>query len=207
MDGGGGALPIPIMKFITLALLSAFLVSCGGSGRQADVKQPGYSKKFFKYRAAKPDETTIKVSLWDQKAWLLNGKGEAVLEVDVATGVENKETPEGVFPVLERMETKRSNRYGRIVNKETREVVIEKAWEHQGPLPEGTEYEGIAMPYWMRLTWYGIGMHVGKFKKRTRCSFGCIRVYEEAQPLIFAKTQLGTEIEVIGESLMKRYSW
>ncbi|MEN8681075.1 MAG: L,D-transpeptidase [Akkermansiaceae bacterium] len=195
------------MKFILLALSSAFLLSCGTSNRQVDQKQAGYSKKFFKYRAAKPDETSIKVSLWDQKAWLLNGKGEAILETDVATGVENKETPEGVFPVLERMETKRSNRYGRIVNKETREVVIEKSWEHEGPLPEGTEYEGIAMPYWMRLTWYGIGMHVGKFKKRTRCSFGCIRVYEEAQPLIFAKTQLGTEIEVVQESLMKRYSW
>ena len=195
------------MKFILLALSSAFLLSCGGAGSEADQKQAGYSKKFFKYRVAKPGETSIKVSLWDQKAWLLNGKGEAILETDVATGVENKETPEGVFPVLERMETKRSNRYGRVVNKETREVVIEKSWEHEGPLPEGAEYEGIAMPYWMRLTWSGIGMHIGKFKKRTRCSFGCIRVYEEAQPLIFAKTQLGTEIEVVQESLMKRYSW
>ena len=195
------------MKSVLLALFAAFLASCGHFNRQAEVKQPGYSKKFFKYRAAKAGETSIKVSLWDQKAWLLNGKGEAVLETDIATGVENKETPEGVFPVLERMESKRSNRYGRIVNKETREVVIEKAWEHEGALPEGTEYEGIAMPYWMRLTWCGIGMHVGKFKKRTRSSFGCIRVYEGAQRLIFKKTQLGTEIEVVEDSLMKRYSW
>ncbi|MDB4653215.1 L,D-transpeptidase family protein, partial [Akkermansiaceae bacterium] len=151
--------------------------------------------------------TIIKVSLWDQKAWLLNSEGEAILEADIATGVENKETPEGVFQVLERMESKRSNQYGRIVNRETREVVIEKSWEHQGPLPEGTEYEGIEMPYWMRLTWDGIGMHVGEFKKRTRCSFGCIRVYERAQPLIFAKTQLGTKIEVVQDSLRNRYSW
>ncbi len=189
------------MKALFLFLLAVFLVSCGNSSA------PGYSKKFLKYRAAKPEETTIKVSLWDQKAWLLNGKGEAVLEADIATGVVGKETPEGVFPILERIEEKRSNRYGRIVNTETREVVIAKSWEHEGPLPDGTEYEGIAMPCWMRLTWDGVGMHVGKFKKRTRSSFGCIRVYEKAQPLIFAKTQMGTKVEVVPESLMGKYSW
>ena len=189
------------MKVVFLFLLTVFWVSCGSSAA------PGYSKKSRKYRAAMPGETSIKVSLWDQKAWLLNGAGEAILEADIATGVVGKETPEGVFPVLERIADKRSNRYGRIVNTETREVVIQKSWEHEGPLPEGTEYEGIAMPYWMRLTWDGVGMHVGKFKKRTRSSFGCLRIYEEAQPLIFAKTQMGTKVEVVGESLMARYAW
>lgn len=187
------------MKYVLLFLLTAFLVSCGSS------TDAGYSKKFLKYRAAKPDETSIKVSLWDQKAWLLNGAGEPILQTDVATGVIGKETPEGVFPVLERIEEKRSNRYGRIVNKETREVVIAKSWEHSGPLPEGTEYEGIQMPYWMRLTWDGVGMHVGKFPKRTRCSFGCIRVFEAAQPLIFRKTQLGTKVEIVPGSLVETY--
>lgn len=189
------------MKSLLLFLLTVVFVSCGNS------TAPGYSKKSRKYRSAKPDETSIKVSLWDQKAWLLNGAGEAVLETDVATGVPEKDTPEGIFPVLERLEEKRSNRYGRIVNKETREVVIDKSWEHEGPLPEGTEYEGIEMPYWMRLTWDGVGMHVGKFPKRTRCSFGCIRVFKAAQPLIFHKTQLGTEIEVVPGSLLEKYGW
>lgn len=188
--------------FLSLFFLqTVFFTSCGNSD------DAGYSRKFLKFRAAKPEETSVIVSLWDQKAWLLNGAGEAVLEADVATGVVGKETPEGVFPVLERLESKRSNRYGRIVNKETREVVIEKSWEHKGPLPEGTEYEGIAMPYWMRLTWDGVGMHVGKFPKRTRCSFGCIRVFERAQPLIFEKTQLGTKVEIVPWSLVTKYGW
>jgi len=189
------------MKSFFLVLLTVVLVSCGNS------TAPGYAKKFLKYRAAKPDETSMKISLWDQKAWLLNGAGEAILQTDVATGVPGKETPEGVFPVLERIEEKRSNRYGRIVNKETRKVVIGKSWEHEGPLPEGTEYEGIEMPYWMRLTWDGVGMHVGKFSKRTRCSFGCIRVFEGAQPLIFGKTQMGTRVEIVPESLVELYGW
>jgi len=189
------------MRTLFFLLLTVILVSCGNS------KAPGYSKKHLKYRATTPDETTMKVSLWDQKAWLLNGAGEAILEADIATGVPGKETPTGVFPVLERIEEKRSNLYGKIVSSETRKVVVEKSWEHEGPLPVGTEYEGITMPFWMRLTWDGVGMHVGKFKKRTRSSFGCIRVHEKAQPLIFAKTQLGTKVEVVPESLMGIYAW
>ena len=122
-------------------------------------------------------------------------------------GVPGKDTPVGVFPVLERIEEKRSNAYGRLVDIESRKIVVEKAWEHKGPLPEGTEYEGIAMPYWMRLTWDGVGMHVGKFNKRTRSSFGCIRVYEKAQPLIFAKTKMGTAVEIVPGSLMSQYAW
>jgi hypothetical protein len=176
-----------------------FLISCGSSDG------PGYSRKFIGYALAKPEETSIKVSLWDQKAWLLNGKGKAILETDVSTGVPGKDTPVGVFPVLERMENKRSNRYGKIVNIETREVVLEKSWKLEGPMPEGCEFEGTEMPYWMRLTWDGVGMHIGKFPKRARCSFGCIRVFDKAQPLIFRKTQMGTEIEVVEESLLKKY--
>ena len=189
------------MKISALLFLSLFLVACGSSDG------PGYSRKFIGYVLSKPEESSIKVSLWDQKAWLLNGKGKAVLQTDVATGVPGKDTPVGVFPVLERKEEKRSNRYGRIVNRETREVVHPKSWEFEGPMPEGCEYEGTEMPFWMRLTWDGVGMHVGTFKKRTRCSFGCIRVFEKAQPLIFRKTRKGTEVEVVKGSLVKRYGF
>ena len=190
-----------MMRFLFFLSLSAVLASCGSSNL------PSFEKRGAKYEAAKADETSIKVSIWDQKAWLLNGAGEAILETDVATGVPGKDTPEGVFPVLERLEEKRSNLYGRIVNKKTREVVIEKSWEHEGPLPEGSEYEGIAMPYWMRLTWDGVGMHVGKFEKRRLSSFGCIRVFEKAQPFIFRKTQMGTKVEVVSGSLVEKYGW
>lgn len=187
------------MKNLFLFLLSVFVVSCGS------FKKPGYAMSKAKYHAATPEETSIKVSLWDQKAWLLNGEGQPILQTDVATGVPGKDTPEGTFPILERLVDKRSNVYGRLVDKVTRKVVVAKAWEHKGPIPAGAEYEGINMPYWMRLTWDGIGMHVGKFKKRTRSSFGCIRVYEKAQPLIFAKTKLGTKVTVVPQSLVVQY--
>lgn len=189
------------MRLLSLLLLSLLFVSCGTS------KRAGYHLRKSKYRAATPAETTVKISLWDQKAWLLNGAGEAVLEADIATGVPGKETPHGKFPIIERLEDKRSNLYGRYVNSASRKVVIAKSWDHKGPTPLGTEYEGISMPYWMRLTWDGVGMHVGTFNKRTRSSFGCIRVYEKAQPLIYAKTRLGTEVEIVPGSLMAKYAW
>lgn len=185
--------------FLYLPLL-VILTSCG-SRDPNDPKVAGYKVRKIHYWLAKADETKVKISLWDQKAWLLNGDGKAILETDVSTGVPGKETPEGTFPVLERIEEKRSNRYGRFVDIETREVVVEKAWEHQGDAPEGSEYEGIAMPYWMRLTWYGIGIHVGEFNKRARASFGCVRVVDEAQAKIYKKTILGTKVEVVADSL------
>lgn len=189
------------MKTIPFLLLSLFLVSC------ASKNKAGYHVKRSEYQKALPEETTLKISLWDQKAWLLNGSGEAILEADISTGVPGKDTPEGVYPILERLEDKRSNRYGRFVDVETRKIVVEKSWEHEGPPPEGTEYEGISMPHWMRLTWDGVGMHEGDFKKRTRASFGCIRVYPKAQSKIYAKTKLGTEVEIVPQSLMERYAW
>ena len=194
----------PMKFFVFLSPLLVVLASCGGV-KPEDPKKTSFKIRTLGYWLADAEETKLKISLWDQKAWLINGDGKAVLETDVSTGVPGKETPEGVFPVLERIVEKRSNRYGRYVDIDTREVVIAKAWEHQGDPPAGTEYEGIAMPYWMRLTWYGIGMHVGDFNKRARASFGCVRVVDNAQKKIFEKTQLGTEVEIVSESLQEQY--
>lgn len=193
-------------KFQVFSLLvGAILVSSCAVLPSFDNTQADYQLDRSKFRNLSPEQSKVKISLWDQKAWLLNEKGEAVLETDIATGVDGKETPTGGFPVLERLETKRSNAYGRFVRKDTREVVVEKSWDHIGAPPEGTEYEGISMPYWMRLTWDGVGMHVGEFPKRTRSSFGCVRVVEKAQTLIFEKTKLGTPVEVVSGSLMEIY--
>ena len=104
--------------------------------------------------------------------------------------------------MLEKLEGNKSNRYGKYVDEMTGEVVVAKSWLHKGSPPVGTVYEGIAMPYWMRLTWWGVGMHVGKFPKHTRCSFGCIRVFRDAQPWIYRKTQVGTPVTVESRSLV-----
>lgn len=184
-------------KFTAFLFLASIMTSCQLFHRP----DPSWQVNKKRYRQASAEETKIVVSIHDQKAWLLDSQGRVVLKTDVSTGVTGHETPPGDHKVLEMLVDKRSNKYGKYVDQETGDVVVPKTWLHKGPIPEGTVYQGISMPYWMRLTWYGVGMHVGKFPKRARCSFGCIRVFHEAQPLIYKKVQVGTIVTVHPESL------
>lgn len=183
-----------ILNVLWVGVCTGLLVSCGSVF-------PGYSVNKRLYEAAVPEETRIRISYWDQKAWLLDGSGRPVLETDISTGVPGHETPTGEFRVVEKLKDKRSNRYGQYVRPRTGRVVA-KTWEVDAP-PEGTVREGISMPYWMRLTWDGVGMHVGKFPKRKRSSFGCIRVFKRAQPLVYRKTVVGTPVLIEKRSLQE----
>ena len=197
------------ISFASILLLSLALSSC----QLFQKEEPSWKMKKKWYKKADPAKTSVKISVFDQKAWLLDGSGRVILKTDVSTGVPGHETPTGNLRVLEKLEGKRSNRYGKYVDAETGKVLVEKTWLHKGPKPKGSVYQGIAMPYWMRLTWWGVGMHVGKFPKRTRCSFGCVRVFEKAQPFIYAKTQVGTPVEIRQESIAtemakkEKFSW
>lgn len=187
------------MHKIPILFFSLFVVACQPAAKLKKPTPlpnnlPSYTIDQAKYDQATPSETSIAINLAEQKARLLNKNGEVLIKSDVSTGKKGKETPRGSFKVLERIVKKRSNKYGQYVDKNTREVVIAKAWEHQGARPKGTVYQGIAMPYWMRLTWDGIGMHVGGFQKGVPSSFGCIRVPAEIQPYFYNKTKLGTRI-------------
>ena len=195
------------MKYF-LCLLPLFCVACVPviEPKIAPVIEPiiGVSMKLNEaaYLQADAKDTRIKVSLSDQKAWLLDSDGTVLLETDISSGIDGRETPTGTYSVKERIIEKHSNRYGRLVDKETGDVIVPKAWEHKGPIPKNLKYVGIEMPYWMRLTWSGIGMHVGGFALKERSSFGCIRVYEKAQPYIYHKTSIGTKVELVEKSLV-----
>ncbi len=191
-------MPLPIYtKLVGVLFLASVMSSC--QLFQKKEKDWQVNKKL--YRQTDPSETKIRVSIHDQKAWLLDAQGRVILKTNVSTGVPGHETPTGKLTVLEKLENKRSNKYGKYVNAKTGEVVVPKTWLHKGPPPIGTVYQGIAMPYWMRLTYWGVGMHVGKFPPHTRCSFGCIRVFHKAQPLIYHKVQIGTPVTISRESL------
>jgi lipoprotein-anchoring transpeptidase ErfK/SrfK len=138
----------------------------------------------------------VEVSLASGTAQLLAKDGTVLAEMDVSPGVEGHPTPKGKFRVMEKMSLKRSNLYGQYVKKGTEEVVVARAWEHEGPRPEGTEYLGIAMPWWMRLTDYGVGMHVGGFERGKPTSHGCIRCPEEGQKVFYEKCRVGTLVRV-----------
>jgi hypothetical protein len=182
----------------TLIFFSLFLCSCA-----VYPSKVGMKLNHSNYVKAEPESTKIVISTWDQKAWLLDENGKVCLESDVSTGVDGRETPAGKYHVLEKLTEKQSNLYGRLVDEKSGEVVIKEAWNHKGEIPQGLVYKGIAMPYWLRLTWDGIGMHEGEFEKRIRSSFGCIRVYKGAQSYFYEKSVLGTAVEVVDHSLVK----
>ena len=90
---------------------------------------------------------------------------------------------------------KHSNRYGWIEN-EYGEVIDDDASPGDYVAP-GATYKPAPMPYWMRLTDYGIGMHIGKIPEPgVTASHGCIRMPEEFAPVLFSKVKVGTPVKI-----------
>lgn len=150
--------------------------------------------KILNREAAGP--VRIDVSLASSTAQLLSADGDLLAEMDVSPGLPGHPTPTGRFRITEKLPLKRSNLYGQFVCKDTREVVVARAWEHEGPRPDGTVYQGIAMPYWLRLTSDGVGMHVGGFNRGLPSSHGCIRCPEEGQTFFYERAKVGTPVTV-----------
>ena len=184
---------------VALCGLSLILVSCSSLVPQQVVEEqfqePSWQVSDEVYEAMKKGRGTIEVSLQEQKLLLKDEQGNIAIETDCSTGIPGRETPTGTFRIKEMIVDKRSNKYGKYVSKETGEVVVEKSWEVERR-PPGTRYQGIAMPYWMRLTWDGVGIHVGKFPRGYRSSFGCIRMPEGIQPLVYEKSKSGMLVHI-----------
>lgn len=90
---------------------------------------------------------------------------EVAMDFPVCTGRGNKRTPTGSFSILQKDIDHHSNLYD------------------------------CPMPYFMRLTWGGIGMHVGDVY-RTPASHGCIRMPRVAcEPLYHALTY-GSRVKI-----------
>ena len=87
----------------------------------------------------------IVVSLADQRAWVFNN-GSRIATSTISTGKAGKETPTGVFPILEKRKVHHSNRY-----------------------------DNAPMPFMQRLTWDGIAMHAGRIPGHP-ASHGCVRL-------------------------------
>ena len=89
----------------------------------------------------------------------------------VSTGMTGHRTPEGEFPVLEKREWHRSNLYS-----------------------------NAPMPFMQRLTWGGVALHAGQ-NPGYPASHGCIRLPHGFARQLFALTQLGTMVRVMGKEL------
>ena len=187
---------LPMRRYFIYLLLPWIAVSCGVQGGKTDPNAYKAPRAIIVATSAVQGPVRVDISLSSMTAQLLQGKDTLLAEMDISTGEAGHRTPKGVFRITEKMPLKRSNRYGQYVKKDTREVVVARHWEHKGPRPTGTVYQGIAMPYWMRLTADGVGMHVGDFPRGMTTSKGCIRCPEKGQTFFYQHCRVGTPVKI-----------
>jgi lipoprotein-anchoring transpeptidase ErfK/SrfK len=137
---------------------------------------------------------SIQISLSRQIATILRG-GREIGWCYVATGREGYGTRPGNYTITEKIVDKYSNRYGWFEN-EFGEIVQSSA-RYNERVPPGLTYVPAPMPYWMRLTSYGIGMHGGPIPEPGKpASHGCIRLPNEFVPVVFDMVNIGTPVKI-----------
>jgi hypothetical protein len=179
--------------FLILGIFSLMAVSCGTGGATLQARRA--EKVLHRwYDDGGPGKVTIRISLPDQIAEFERG-GRPIGWCYVATGREGYGTSPGNYRIMEKIEDKYSNRYGWIED-EFGNVVNPDA-QPGDRVPEGMVYVPAPMPYWMRLTSHGIGMHGGFIPEPGKpTSHGCIRLPKEFVPVIFDSVDVGTPVTI-----------
>lgn len=138
---------------------------------------------------------SIIIDLSEQAAYFYRGD-RVIGRSRVASGRSGFATPTGEFKILEKTVDKRSNLYGRIYDADG-DVVNSDADIRTDAVPEGGKFVGASMPYWMRITGNGVGMHAGPIPNPGRpASHGCIRLPRHMAETFFANVEIGTPVTV-----------
>ncbi|MFU8894112.1 MAG: L,D-transpeptidase [Luteolibacter sp.] len=139
-------------------------------------------------------EISIRINLRSQIATIYRGNRE-VGWCYVATGRQGHGTPAGSFRISEKTADKVSNRWG--WQEDEFGEVINPSVRFDKPVPRGARFVYAPMPYWMRLTDYGIGLHGGYIPTPGMpASAGCIRLPEQFAPVLFNEVKLGTPVTI-----------
>ena len=160
---------------------------------------PSYPKTYDVYRNSTAmnngQRTRITIDLGLQRAMLYKGD-EIAMDYPVSSGKRAFPTPPGNYKVLEKLKSdKRSNLYGKIYDAEGN-LHNSNADATKDEIPEGGKFVGASMPYWMRLSWGGIGMHRGRVP-RYATSHGCIRTYSSAVSSVYSNVRIGTPVSIV----------
>ncbi|HET6409175.1 MAG TPA: L,D-transpeptidase family protein [Chthoniobacteraceae bacterium] len=143
-----------------------------------------------------PENSTVVVSLSQQRAFLkIRGTDSVYIDTPISSGKRAGSTPTGNFTVLEKDADHRSSIYGDFVDRRGR-VVRSGVSLKVDSAPAGTRYLGAPMKFFCRITWSGVGMHVGILPGYP-ASHGCIRLPSDIAPLIYQKVKIGTPVTVI----------
>ena len=188
-------LPTILLRILCVATTAIVAVSCTPAAPPSSsiVRHPPRILHEW-YDDGGPGEVKIRISLSDQIAEFSRG-GRNIGWCYVATGKEGHATADGNYKITEKIVDKYSNRYGWIEDEFGN--VIDGDATPRDPVPEGAVYVPAPMPYWMRLTSYGIGMHGGLIPEPGKpASHGCIRMPKEFVPLAFDAVKVGTPVTI-----------
>jgi lipoprotein-anchoring transpeptidase ErfK/SrfK len=157
----------------------------------------GWRKQTYRNREllsqATAENVSLEISLSEQRGLLLVRTAIA-MDFPVATGKKSHPTPAGSFTIRSKEKNYFSNLYGKIYDAQN-VVLVGVADARTDLVPEGGRFEGAMMPYWMRLTDTGVGLHVGYVPGRP-ASHGCIRIKRDAATEIFDLVKVGTPVVV-----------
>lgn len=137
--------------------------------------------------------SSIVIDLPSQRGLLKNGE-EVVMDYPICSGIKSRPTPPGTYKILEKVVDKSSNRYGRMLDANG-DVINGDADAFTDTVPEGGKFVGASMRYWMRLTWDGVGHHIGPVK-RYPASHACVRGPSKIMPLVYSKMKVGSTVVV-----------
>ena len=160
--------------------------------------QPGWRKKTYRdeqlVAKAAEGNAAVEIALREQRGLLLVNEAIA-MDFAVATGRSSHPTPKGSYKILEKKKAHSSNLYGRIVGGDG-STVVGDADTRDHAVPAGGRFVGAPLPYWMRMTTTGVGMHVGHVPGHRPASHGCIRLRRETANELFALLPVGTPVKV-----------
>jgi hypothetical protein len=157
----------------------------------------GWKSKTYRNPAlialANSENSQIEIALKEQRGLLLVD-GLIAMDFPVATGKRSHPTPTGSFTVIGKQKDYGSNLYGKIVDA-AGTVLVADADTRTDVIPEGATFVPAKMPYWMRLTNTGVGLHVGYIPGRP-ASHGCIRLKRDVAVQLFGITRIGTPVVI-----------
>ncbi|GAB3752787.1 L,D-transpeptidase family protein [Lysobacter olei] len=151
----------------TALLVFGLAASLGVRASDTDIELPTGA---YQWSADIPEDgpTVIVVSLPEQRLHVYRN-GRRVAQSSISSGKPGKETPTGVFPILEKKRKHRSNLYN-----------------------------DAPMPFMQRLTWDGIALHAGHIPGYP-ASHGCIRLPHEFAERLFAMTERDNTLVVVAD--------
>jgi L,D-transpeptidase catalytic domain len=161
----------PLLRFAALPLAVAVALGTAAGGAQAakTKKSKGKRDAYAISRPVGPALVTV-VSLDAQRVTIYDAEGK-VVGAPVSSGTFSRETPVGIYSILQ------------------------KNAEHYSNL-----YNNAAMPHMQRITWSGVALHGGPLPGYP-ASHGCVRMPFKFAKNIFDVTRLGTRVIISNENV------